>query len=212
MGEPVLYPASLDLGGLPCLVVGGGEVAARKVVGLLEAGAVVTVVAPELAPAMAGLSVTVCRRPYESPEAASYRLVLTATGRPEVDAQVFEDARGAGVFVNSADDPDHCTFQLPAIWRDGRVSVAVSSAGASPALGQWLRQRIAADFGEGIGALADLFEEARRQLQAEGRRTDALDWSALLAGPLPGLVRQHRLDEAKALLERALDDVRASPP
>ena len=208
MDEPVLYPVSLDLRDRPCLVVGGGPTAVRKAAGLLAAGARVTVVAPRVDPALADLDVTVEERPYRPGEAAAYRLVLTTTGRPEVDALVHRDAETAGVFVNSADDPPRCSFQLPALWRDGAVAVAVSSGGSSPALGQWLRDRIATEVGPGAGALAELLDEGRRRLQAAGRPTGSVDWAALLEGPLPGLVRAGRLEEARALVARAT----ASPP
>ena len=82
-------------------------------------------------------------RPYERGEAAAYRLVVTATGDPDVDGAVYADAEEAGVWVNSADDTEHCTFMLPAVHRDGPVSVAVSTGGTSPALAGWLRGRVA---------------------------------------------------------------------
>lgn len=208
MGEPTLYPLFVDLRHLPCLVVGGGAVAAAKAMGLLGAGAQVTVVAPAVLPAVEALDVRIERRPYRRGEAGSYRLVLTTTGLADVDRQVYEDAEAAGVFVNSADDPPHCSFHLPSRWRDGPVSVAVSSAGSSPALARWIRDRIAAEVGTGVGRLGLLLEEARRRLQAQGRPTASVDWTAVLDGPLPDLVRAGRLEEARDLLER----VTASPP
>ncbi|MGH8919120.1 MAG: precorrin-2 dehydrogenase/sirohydrochlorin ferrochelatase family protein, partial [Actinomycetes bacterium] len=130
------YPVSLVVASRPCLVVGGGMVAARKVEGLVRSGAAVTVVAPQVAPSIEQLAATsgvvIERRAYRAGEAAGYRLVITATGLPEVDAAVAADAGAGGVWVNSADDPEHCTFLLPAVHRDGPVTVAVSTGGASP--------------------------------------------------------------------------------
>lgn len=204
MAGPTPYPVSLVVAGQPCLVVGGGPVAARKVDGLLASGARVTVVAPEVVPAIAALdAVTLHRRPYERGEAGRYRLVITATGVAGVDAAVAADADAAGVWVNSADDAGHCTFLLPSVHRDGPVTVAVSTGGASPALATWLRRRVAATAGDGLGALADVLDGARRRLQADGRSTESVDWQALLDGPLPGLVRAGRLDEARRLLDEA---------
>jgi siroheme synthase-like protein len=198
------YPVSLDLHGRACLVVGAGPVAARKARGLLSAGAVVTVIAPEVGDAMAALSPLVIeRRPYARGDAAAYRLVITATGHPEVDAAVFSDAEASGVWVNSADDPRHCSFILPSVHRDGAVTVSISTSGTSPALATWLRGRLAEEAGPGIGALADLLGRARARLQAEGRPTDTVDWAALLDGPLPGLVAAGRMDEAARLVEAA---------
>lgn len=172
---PAGYPVVLDVVGRPCLVVGGGPVAARKAAGLVECGAEVTVVAPEIDPAVGALGVAVERREYEPGMAASYRLVVTATGVPEVDAAVADDAERAGVLVNSADDPAHCSFILPSVHRDGPVTIAVSTGGASPALAVWLRHRVARDTGPGMGQLAELLGEdapadaGRRPLHRVGR-------------------------------------------
>ncbi|HMD45442.1 MAG TPA: bifunctional precorrin-2 dehydrogenase/sirohydrochlorin ferrochelatase [Acidimicrobiales bacterium] len=208
------YPVVLDVAGRPCLVVGGGRVGARKVRGLVDCGASVTVVAPDVVPAIAALAeaapgldppaaVTVRRRPYRAGEAARYRLVVTATGVAAVDRAVVADAQAAGVWVNTADDPRHGTFFLPSVHRDGPVTVSVSTGGSSPALAAWLRRRLAAAVGPEVGVLAGLLDEARRRVAAEGRPTEAVDWQAILDGPLPDLVAAGHLDEAKALLAAA---------
>jgi siroheme synthase-like protein len=206
VGGPDYYPVSLDVQGRPVLVVGGGAVAARKARGLLDCGAVVTVVASDIGPAMDELAalLTIERRVYSAGEAASYRLVLTATGRPEVDAAVARDAEAAGVWVNSADDRDNCTFILPSVHRDGAVSVAVSTGGTSPALASWLRRQVARDLGEGLGPLAELLGLARQRVQAAGISTETIDWPALLDGPFPQLVAAGRMAEARALLEATI--------
>ncbi len=216
--DPLLYPVSLVVSGRPCLVVGGGTVAAGKVAGLVAAGAEVTVVAPDVDATIDALadpghaatpgrpgSVTVRRRRYRAGEAAGYRLVVTATGIAEVDGAVAADADAAAIWVNSADDPGRCTFHLPSVHRDGPVSVAVSTGGASPALAIWLRRRAADALGPGLGDLAGLLDEARRRLQAAGRPTSAVDWPAVLDGPLPRLVQEGRVDEARQLLADAVD-------
>jgi siroheme synthase-like protein len=203
---PDYYPVSLDVGGRPVLVVGGGAVAARKARGLLECGAAVTVVAPGIGPAMDALAalLNIERRAYRSGEAAGYRLVLTATGRPEVDAAVARDAEAVGVWVNSADDRDNCTFILPSVHRDGAVTVAISTGGASPALASWLRRRVTDDLGEGLGPLAELLGLARQRVQAAGVSTETIDWPVLLDGPFPELVTAGRMAEARVLLEAAI--------
>ncbi len=218
-----LYPVSLRVADLPCLVVGGGRVAARKIAALLSCGAAVTVVAPEAHVAVGlladdgafarlqGPHLQVHLRPYQRGEAAHYRLVVTATGDPAVDAAVYDDAEQAGVWVNSADDPDHCTFVLPAVTRDGSVAVAVSTGGASPALASWLRRRIADAIGPGLGPLASLLDEARQRIHARGSSTETVDWEALLDGPLPALVRQGNIDEARLLLDAAVDGATPAP-
>jgi siroheme synthase-like protein len=200
------YPVSLDVTGRACLVVGGGPVAARKARTLLGCGAAVTVIAPALSDEMEALAEElelVERRAYAGGDAARFRLVVTATGRPDVDGAVHEDAEAAGVWVNSADDRAHSSFILPAVHRDGPVVVAVSTSGLSPALSSWLRDRLAAECGEGAGAVAQLFGEARERLRLAGRRSDSVDWAALLDGPLIELVRAGDWDNARTIVAAA---------
>jgi siroheme synthase-like protein len=213
-----LYPVGLVVRGRRCLVVGGGRVAARKARSLLECGAAVTMVAPEVHEALGLLSaegtiaaidgppLDVQVRPYERGEAAGYRLVIAATGDADVDAAVHGDAEASGVWVNSADDPEHCSVVLPAVWRQGPVTVAVSSGGESPALSTWLRSRLAETLGPEVAALAQLLGEARNRLKAAGRSTQEVDWQSLLQGEVPGLVRAGRLAEARKLLAGALHE------
>jgi siroheme synthase-like protein len=202
-----LYPVVLDVAGRRCLVVGGGPVAARKAAALVDCGAVVTVVAPSLSGEMAHLEQSldaVERRPYQAGDAAGFRLVVTATGDPDVDAAVFADAEDRGIWCNSADDRAHSSFILPAIHRDGAVTVAVSTGGMSPALASWLRTHLGDLSGDGLGSLAQLLAEARDELRRQGRRSDSVDWTALLDGPLPTLVAAGDLDNARAIVVAAV--------
>jgi siroheme synthase-like protein len=203
---PSYYPVSLDVSGRPCLVVGGGAVAARKAAGLLECGARVTVIAPSTGQAMDSLEPALHaleRRPYRQGDVSGFRLVITATGVDAVDAAVHAEAEAGGVWVNSADDRAHSSFILPAVHRDGAVTVAVSTGGLSPALASWLRSRIAARELSGTGTLARLLGDARAQLARAGLPSDAVDWTALLDGPLPGLVQAGALDNAQAIVAAA---------
>ena len=226
VGSPI-YPVGLVVRRQRCLVVGGGHVAARKIGGLLACGAAVTVVAPEVHVAIGALAgsgaiaaidespLDVHIRPYRAGEAAGYRLVVAATGVAAVDDAVFRDAQDAGVWVNVADDAARCTFVLPAVARDGPVTVSVSTGGASPALASWLRDRVVDALGPGTGALASLLQEGRRRVHDRGGSTEAIDWRPLLDGPLPALVRDGRGAEARATLDAYLDAVlgdSAPPP
>ena len=227
-GEPVpaagppehamtLLPVGLVVGGRRCLVVGGGAVAARKIRSLLVAGAWVTVVAPEVHEAVAYLAsegvldhiddhpLDLQLRPYRRGEAAHYRLVLAATGDPAVDGEVHADAEAAGIWVNSADDPEHCSVVLPAVHRDGAVTVAVATGGASPALASWIRDKVALALGPGLGQLASLLAEGRRQVRDQGRSTSEVDWRRLLEGPFPDLVAAGQIEEARQLMAAAID-------
>lgn len=137
------YFACLDLTGRRCLVVGGGTVGLEKARGLLAAGAKVTVVAPALEPELRDLPVDWVEARYASSDLDGYRLVIAATPDRDVNRRVFEDAEARGIFCNVADDPELCSFILPAVHRQGSVAVAVSTGGASPALAQRLRGEIA---------------------------------------------------------------------
>jgi siroheme synthase-like protein len=150
-------------------------------------------------------------RPYRPGEAAEYQLVVAATGEIEVDDAVHRDATAAGIWVNVADDPSRCSFILPAVARDGSVSVAVSTGGASPTLAGWLRDRVVEAWGPRIGELAGLLEEGRRRVHDQGASTETIDWRAVLDGPLPELVRQGRIDDARAALDAFLGG-RITPP
>jgi siroheme synthase-like protein len=208
-GPPSYYPVSLDLANRPCLVVGAGPVAARKVRGLLACGARVSVIAPDVGEEMRALTsslVALDARPYRSGDVTGFRLVITATGDPAIDGAVAAQADAAGVWVNSADDPAHCSFILPAVHRDGAVTVAVSTGGLSPALASWLRNQLADWCGDGLDTLAHLLSEARQRLRDEGRSTESVDWAALLDGDLPALVRAGDDDNAEAILRRATAD------
>jgi siroheme synthase-like protein len=214
------YPVVLRVEGRPCLVVGGGPVAARKIADLFGCGADVTVVAPEIDAAIDelaaaaerdGRALRVERRTYRDGEAAHYRLVVTATGIPAIDRRAAADAESAGIWVNSADDADHCTFFLPSVHRQGAVSVSVSTGGTSPALAAWLRRRIGEALGTHLGTLADLLDEGRGALRRAGRPTSAVDWTALLDGGLPELVRDGRIEEARRSIQAAVARAAAAP-
>jgi len=154
-----MYPVMLSLAGRPVLVVGGGRVALRKVRGLLAEDARVTVIAPAVVPEIEDLAargkVTLARRPYRDGEAADYRLVLAAADDREVNRRVFEDGERAGVFVNVADDPELCSFHLPARVVRGPLQVAIASGGRAPFAVRRLRQLLDRRLGEAWTAWAD---------------------------------------------------------
>jgi precorrin-2 dehydrogenase / sirohydrochlorin ferrochelatase len=198
-----LYPVNLVVAGRRCLVVGGGRVALQKVQGLADAGAEVTVVAPEVEPAIEPLA-TVERRPYRRGEVAGYRLAIAATGDPEVNQQVYDDGEAAGVWVNSADDPERCSVTLPAQVRRGRLTVTVSTAGHSPAVASWLRDRLGEELGPEYDALIGLLSEVRNEVRAQGRSTEGLDWRRALDSGILDLVRAGRLEDAKERVSACL--------
>ena len=202
--DAALYPVNLVVAGRPCLVVGGGPVAARKAAGLAACDARVHVVATRVGPEVRQLDVTWEERPYEPGEVARYRLAVAATGDPEVDGAVFADGETAGVWVNSADDPANCSFTLPAIVRRGPVVLTVSTGGHSPALAVWLKERLAATIGPEYEVLAGLLSEERDAVRAEGRSTEDIDWRRALESDMLELIRSGHVEQAKERLQACL--------
>ena len=152
------YMACLDLTGRSVLVVGGGRVALEKVHGLLDAGARVTVVAPDALPELLDLPIEWLPRAYATSDLRGRFLVVAATSSTPLNRRVFADAEARNVFCNVVDVPELCSFILPAVHRQGPIAVAVSTGGASPALAQRIRDDVAGLVGP---RHADLAEELR---------------------------------------------------
>lgn len=200
-----LYPVNLDLTDRAVLVVGGGRVAARKVPGLVRAGARVTVVAPRAVPEIADdPDIRWYRREYQRGEAASYRLAVTATGDPAVDGLVAADGERSNVFVNSADDLANCTFTLPAVARAGDLQVAVSTGGRSPALARWMRRRLERELASGYDQLLEILAEVRDEVRRGSGTSESGGWEAALDDGLLDLVRAGHLQNARTGLRQRL--------
>jgi precorrin-2 dehydrogenase/sirohydrochlorin ferrochelatase len=176
-----LYPVGLVVEGRSCLVVGGGRIATGKIRALVDAGAMVTVVAPVVLDEVRSQVERVIERPYAAGDIDGHRLVIAATDDPAVNAQVFRDADGLGVWVNSVDDPEHCSFTLPAVARRGPVTIAVATDGSSPALARWLRDRVATALPPGVEGVAATLAAERQAVQRAGGSTEAIDWSDRIA-------------------------------
>jgi precorrin-2 dehydrogenase/sirohydrochlorin ferrochelatase len=202
--EPAPYPVNLRLAGRRVLVVGGGSVAVGKVEGLLAAGAVVHVVAPQVSAALRALPVTLHERPYERGELASYRLAVACTDDWEVNQAVFDDGEAARVWVNAADDPERCSYTLPARLERGRVLVTVSTGGASPALAAWLRDELAGVVGPEHGELLEVVARLRSEMAMSGVTRSAADWRSALDSGMLDLVRNGQTVLAEQRLRAAL--------
>jgi precorrin-2 dehydrogenase / sirohydrochlorin ferrochelatase len=195
------YPVNLILHGRRCLVVGGGPVAARKAVGLLDCGARVDVIAAAVSPELAALPVTIQQRPYERGDLDGYRLVIAATDDHDLNRAIFEEAEAAGTWVNSADDPAGCSFTLPSVVRQGPIMVTVSTGGRSPALATWLKRRIADTLGPEYQVLLDLLSAAREDMRASGRSTEQADWHSVLDSDMLDLIKAGEVGTAREHLE-----------
>jgi siroheme synthase-like protein len=203
------YPVFLDLTDRPVLVVGGGPVAEGKVEGLLAAGANVTVVSPTVTPRLAGWvaagQIEYLPRPYQDGDVAGRRLALVATDDPAVSGAVAAEGRELGVWVNAADEPARCEFILPAVIRRGRLVVAVSTGGASPAAARAIREELEAYLTEDHATLVEMAAEAREDLRRRAVSTGPARWRRALDGGLRRLIADKRYWQARARLARNLE-------
>ncbi len=204
-------PIFLDIQGKACLVVGGGEVAARKVELLRRAGAVVTLVAPELGLSLRALQAQgVIRHRCKGFEAGdidrAYQLVIAATDQPAVNEQVSAAAHDQGVPVNVVDHPEACSFIVPSILDRSPVVVAVSTGGASPVLARLIRARLESLIPAAYGRLAEICARYRDRVQARFRHPNDRRgfWERVLQGGVAERVFSGNLAEADAAMEREL--------
>ncbi len=190
------FPVALDLVDRRCLVVGGGAVAARKIRALLEAGAQVVVVAPDISPGIqhlvgdAGAQIELRRRRFEPPDLEDAFVVVTATNDPSVNALVAEQARARRVLVNAADDPANCDFILPAVVHRGDIQIAITTGGQSPALARHLRERLDRDVPREYAQLADVLGALREELRETGTRVSATAWQDAISDDALGALRE----------------------
>ena len=168
-----LFPIFLKLTARPCLVIGAGNLAQSKIESLRAAHAKITVIAPEASPTIHDLAasgeLTLHQREYRPGDVAPGTfLVVTATNRPEVNRAVYHEAVAANVLCNAVDDPPFCDFYFPSVVRRGDLQIAISTAGASPALAQRLRREINDQLPLDTGDwLTDLGNLRREVVQAE---------------------------------------------
>jgi len=165
MLDTPFYIACLRLSGRRCVVVGGGDVGLEKVEGLLACDGEVTLVSPEAVEPLEEMaeegSIRWERREYRREDLEGTFIVIAATGDTDVNIRVFEDAERRAMLVNVVDVPPLCNFILPAIIRSGPLAIAISTAGASPALAKRIRDEIAEEYGEPYARLAVLLNEVR---------------------------------------------------
>ena len=209
------YPVLLSLEGRATLVVGGGPVAARKAAALVRCGARVTVVAPELCPAMerlvAGGGAVLARRPFVEADAQGCLVAIAATDDDGVNREVGAAARRRGALVNVVDQPELCDFTAPSVLRRGPLAVAVSTSGASPALARRVRKMIGELLGPEWAVVARALGELRRRLLSDARIRPAARRRALLAAAeldLATIARQ----QGRAGVEAALKSLEAGAP
>jgi uroporphyrin-III C-methyltransferase/precorrin-2 dehydrogenase/sirohydrochlorin ferrochelatase len=210
------YPVFLDLRGRRAVVIGGGAVAEQKVCGLVAAGAHVTLVSPDVTPALTDLgrrgAIELRRRAYHDGDLAGAWLAIAAVNRA-VNAAVWAEAERLGVPLNAVDDLEHSSFIAPAIHREGDITVAVSTGGKSPALAVRLRQRIARLVGRAEARLCALLGELRPELAArvpDARARTAL-WYAIVDSDVIDFVRRGDGEGARRRIEELIGPHPLSP-
>ena len=203
-----LYPIFVELKGRPVIVIGGGHVGAEKVRGLLAAEADITLVSPELIDELrehvAAERIRHIARPYAEPDLdGGYEFVMVATDDGVINAEVAAAGKKRGLWVNAADDPKNCDFILPAVVRKGKITLAASTSGTSPALARRLREELDAYLTEDMPALADLLSEVRLEMRAKGIKVENDTWQYAIDEQLRVLLAQRKLVAARArLVER----------
>jgi precorrin-2 dehydrogenase / sirohydrochlorin ferrochelatase len=203
-------PIFLEVAGRRCLVIGGGDIAARKVASLLEAGAKVVVVSPSVVDALAELAREGCihhmKREYAVGDMFGAALVYAATDDAELHHRLHAEARALGIPINVADVPTLCTFITPAVLTRGSLKIAVSTEGASPAMAKRIIARLERLFGPEYGLALEVLRAARHHLQANEPRfaVRARKLTALAASRIPESLRKGDLDAVEKILRREL--------
>jgi len=203
------FAAFLDLTDKPCLVIGAGPLAGPKVEALLRARARVTVLAPALDEHLDTARFAWIARDYQPGDLRGYFLAIAARDDTTRNAEIFAEGEAAGVLVNCHDDPKHSRFIFPALHRQGRLTVAISTDGACPALAVRMRNRIAAEAGAEYAEFLEMMAAMRdriAKLEPDFERRRRL-WYALVDSPALALLRDGRSGEARAAIDAILDSV-----
>lgn len=186
------YLVNLTVAHEPAIVVGAGTVALRKVLGLLEAGAAVTVIAPRLCEGIKELAnsgkISTRQRPYQAGDLAGVRLAIAATDDEEINRRVSQDARALGVPINVVDRPALCTFTLPATVKRGDLTLAVATEGRCPALARALREELGERYGDDYARLVEFMGRLRDEMILRGWESGRIQ-AALSSLHAKGLVR-----------------------
>lgn len=181
------YPIYLNVCDRKCIVIGGGEVALRKVQILLEYGAEVDVISPELAPELIKLAqdnqISTFSREYKDGDLEKAFVVIAATDSDEINRQVAAEARRRSVLINVVDDAMYSDFIVPSVMRRGDITITVSTSGKSPALARKLRTQIERDIGEQYVPLTDLIAEVREEIIGAGIKVSGDSWQEALDLP-----------------------------
>jgi len=171
------YPVSLDMTDKRCVIIGGGAVAERKAERLIECNAQVVVVSRSLTPVLENRkkenAIEHIDADYEKKTLRRAFMVIGATDREDVNAQVSQDALSLGILVNIVDDPDRCNFILPSLLQQGDLSIAISTGGKSPALARKIREELQQQYGPEFKTLIGIMGSLRKKVLAQGHTSEA---------------------------------------
>jgi uroporphyrin-III C-methyltransferase/precorrin-2 dehydrogenase/sirohydrochlorin ferrochelatase len=203
------YPIFIDLQRQPCLVVGGGEVALRKIRLMRSAGADITVIAPALCSALNeefGSEIKHHARNFLDSDIGDYRLVTAATDDPAVNQRVSQLAKAKNIPVNVVDQPGLCSFITPSIIDRSTVQIAISTGGGAPVLAGAIRSKLESVIPAGYGNLADLMRKFRDRVRQRFPDEQARRrfWESIVEGAVADKAISGQLEQAEKLLERSL--------
>jgi len=199
------YPVFLNVKGKKCVIIGGGQVALRKVNMLLETEAEVTVISPNMCPDLIQMAargeIRAINREYRTGDLENVFVAIAATDNGETNEQVVAEAREGSVLVNVVDDAENSDFIVPSYFRRGNLSIAVSTGGKSPALARKIRTRLEKEIGDEYALLTSLANEVRAELKQKSIEVGSGGWQeALDLDLLLGLLRKGQKEKAKATL------------
>jgi precorrin-2 dehydrogenase/sirohydrochlorin ferrochelatase len=199
------YPVFLDIKDKKCVVVGGGEVAARKAERLLDCGAKVVVISPKLTPELAALKdknlISHITAEYSGDLIDKAALIVGATDDEKTNARISSDARGKGIPVNIVDDPQKCDFILPALVQRGDLAIAVGTGGKSPALARHLREELEATYGSEYEIFLNVLGTLR--VKMEKNAGAGKEWfDSLMAAGILNLIKDKEIKKVREIVKK----------
>jgi len=206
------YPINLDVAGQACVVVGGGKVALRKIRGLLEAGATVTVIAPEICAEVDELyqrgEIFWTRENFSAELLGDELILIAATDNPEINRHAAQVARARKILVNSVDTSGG-NFNVPARIRRGEFLLTLSTGANSPAFAKFVRQMLEAEFGENFGAALEIISRARREVKRRLPNQSAREkfWREILTPELWQLLKSGDVNALEKFFDEAINSL-----
>ncbi len=206
------YPVNLDIQNRKCLVVGGGSVGTRKVMTLLNCGAIVTVVSPDVTEQLSEIAnngkIELIKRDYRSSDLDGMFLVIGATDNEELNSRIHSDSEKLNKLCNIADRPNACNFILPSIVSRGDLVIAISTSGKSPAFAKKLRKDLEKEFGMEYAEFLKLMGAIRKKLLAEAHAPEAHKplFEQLINSGLIDMIRERRKEDTDRLLFNVLGE------